>query len=297
VLNTAGVLGIAGSRTGVGGIAGVWGDAQEHVGVIGSSKDYSGIYGASTHSYGVQAVTTGVSAGVYGVGGSSTTSFNIFGPGPVGVWGDVTGSSSEYSVAVAGTGQKGDAAQFFNDSDDSPTVYAYNDAGGGNSNDIPFKTFEASTPNGSCGFGGNGDMTCTGQLKSLATTGARIVETYAMQSPENWMEDFGSGTLNSGITTVSIDAAFAETVSGNEGYHVFLTPQGDSKGLYVTNRTATSFEVHESGGGTSTISFDYRIVAKRRGFETQRMVDVTDAMSVVKARNIHRAEQFKKAVK
>jgi hypothetical protein len=96
-----------------------------------------------------------------------------------------------------------------------------------------------------------------------------------MQSPENWMEDFGSGTLERGVAVVQIDQAFAETVSGTADYHVFITPNGDSKGLYVTGKTAAGFEVRESGGGTSSVSFDYRIVAKRRGYEAQRLTDVT----------------------
>jgi hypothetical protein len=65
-------------------------------------------------------------------------------------------------------------------------------------------------------------------------------------------------------------------VSGDNSYHVFITPNGDSKSLYVIAKTATTFEVRESGGGTSSLTFDYRIVAKRRGFETQRLVDVTE---------------------
>jgi hypothetical protein len=93
------------------------------------------------------------------------------------------------------------------------------------------------------------------------------------------MEDFGSGTLRNGAAVVSIDPAFAETVTADAGYHVFLTPNGDSKGLYVTAKTATSFEVHESGGGTASLSFDYRIVAKRRGFEAQRLVDVSETFN------------------
>jgi hypothetical protein len=61
-------------------------------------------------------------------------------------------------------------------------------------------------------------------------------------------------------------------------FHVFLTPGGDCKGLYVTNKTAGSFEVHELGGGMSSIAFDYKIVAKRNGLEAQRLVDVTERM-------------------
>jgi hypothetical protein len=97
-----------------------------------------------------------------------------------------------------------------------------------------------------------------------------------MQSPENWMEDFGSGMVQNGVAVVKIDPAFAETVTADASYHVFITPNGDSKGLYVIRKTATSFEVRESGGGTSSLSFDYRIVAKRRGYEAQRLTDVTE---------------------
>ena len=265
VLSTAGVLGIAGSRTGVGGIAGVWGDAQAHVGVIGSSTQYDGVQGVTQSQ-----------AGVHGIAGASTTGLSFLGTQPalVGVWGDSTGAGSSFQqIAVLGTANDGVAGEFWNSSDEQPTFFAYNYGSGGADVASPFRTLEASTAYGTCGFGGKGTLTCTGQLKSLATTGngAHTVETYSMQSPENWMEDFGSGTLKNGIATVTIDAAFADTVSGAADYHVFLTPQGDSKGLFVTNRTASSFEVHESGGGTATIGFDFRIVAKRRGFEAQRI--------------------------
>ena len=104
-----------------------------------------------------------------------------------------------------------------------------------------------------------------------------------MQSPENWMEDFGSGTLQKGVAVVAIDGAFADTVTADASYHVFITPNGDSKGLYVINKTANSFEVRESGGGTSSLSFDYRIVAKRRGYEAQRLTDVTERFRVEQA--------------
>jgi len=106
--------------------------------------------------------------------------------------------------------------------------------------------------------------------------GSRKVETYSMQSPENWMEDFGSGTLHDGVAIVKLDPAFAETVTADAYYHVFLTPNGESKGLYLTRKTAEGFEMRESGGGISAVSFDYRLVGKRRGYEGQRLKDVTE---------------------
>ena len=110
------------------------------------------------------------------------------------------------------------------------------------------------------------------------------METYSTQSAENWMEDYGTGAMARGRGVVQIDPAFAETVTADMSYHVFLTPLGDSPGhLYVVKLTPTSFEVRESGGGSSSIGFDYKIVAKRRGFETQRLVDVTDRFNAEQA--------------
>jgi hypothetical protein len=43
----------------------------------------------------------------------------------------------------------------------------------------------------------------------------------------------------------------------------------------VSQKLATSFEVRELNGGTSNIAFDYRIMAKRSGFENVRLADVT----------------------
>jgi hypothetical protein len=37
------------------------------------------------------------------------------------------------------------------------------------------------------------------------------------------------------------------------------------------SRFSTSFEVHELGGGASSVAFDYRVLAKRKGFENIRM--------------------------
>ena len=85
-----------------------------------------------------------------------------------------------------------------------------------------FNTIEAGSPQGVCGFGGKGDLTCTGQVKALASTDdARTVETYSMQSPENWMEDFGSASVTNGVATVILDPLFAKTVSAAADYHVF----------------------------------------------------------------------------
>ncbi len=127
-----------------------------------------------------------------------------------------------------------------------------------------------------CDIKENGNLSCIGNSSFLGTKSAVVTvqdeqrKMYAMESPEVWFEDFGSGVLVNGVGKVTIDPLFAGTVNLNE-YHVFVTPLGDCKGLYVINKTATGFEVRELGGGTSDIAFEYRIVAKRLGYETERL--------------------------
>jgi len=238
-----------------------------------SGTNAIGVEGYSGAGIGVK----GISAGLSNLGARFQNDGYV-----AGVWGDTAQSGSfPYLAGVVGSADDNSAGYFQNDSDTYATVGAYNAGSGGEG---LFKTFLAATPTGTCGIG-SGDLTCTGQVKTLAATsnGTKTVETYGMQSPENWMEDFGSGTIKNGVATVTIDPAFAETANTGTDYHVFLTPNGDSKGLYVVARTATSFEVHESGSGTSSVSFDYRIVAKRRGYEAQRLVDVTERFKAEKA--------------
>jgi hypothetical protein len=54
-------------------------------------------------------------------------------------------------------------------------------------------------------------------------------------------------------------------------YMVTITPEGDSRGLYVTAKTSIGFEVHENQGGKSTLAFSYRIVGKPYGEVAPRL--------------------------
>jgi hypothetical protein len=325
-LGTSGAVGgQATSGIGVSGYSttgsGVYGSSSSDIGVYGTSESSSGVYGFTTSGNGV----AGEAHGGIGVAGTSSDNGTagtaldaVYGfvtspaPGNAGVLGYSYGNSGVYAYAVAddivsgvwadsgdvndgtsntpvgliATTDNNEAAVIANDSATQETLEVDNFSSGGPTG--LSTTLRVSTPAGSCGFGGAGDMTCTGQVKSLATTGggARKVETYAPQSAENWMEDYGTGTMKMGVAVVKIDPAFAETVSETADYHVFLTPNADSKGLYVINKTLTSFEVRESGGGTSSLTFDYKIVGKRRGYEAQRLVDVTDRFNAEQARSL-----------
>ena len=70
-----------------------------------------------------------------------------------------------------------------------------------------------------------------------------------------------------------IDPDFAAVIETDD-YHVFLTPEGESDGLYVSARTSGTFEVREQAGGRSTLSFSYRILARRNDVDHERLAVV-----------------------
>ena len=105
----------------------------------------------------------------------------------------------------------------------------------------------------------------------------RSVALNAVESPDSWFEDFGSATLEHGVATVALDPTFAQTVNTGMEYHVFVTPSGNCRGLYVVEKTPSGFEVRELNKGKSNVAFDYRVVARRRGFESERLEEIPPA--------------------
>jgi len=255
------------------------------------SSGVLGINNATTgNAYGVSGATqtTGFGAGVLGSANATTgPAFGVFGgsnsPNGNAIFGAV-GSNSGFPTAVVGfldSQQGGVAGQFV----------AHGGAGlilqglsGPNFNQV----FSVDA-NGNLNISGNlvvsGTKSSTARLQS-----GREVALYAVESPENWFEDFGSAELKSGAAWVPLDASFAEATNAAVTYHVFLTPNGDSNGLYVARKTATGFEVREHGGGDSNVAFDYRIVVRRRGFESVRMAEVQHDVKTADASRQHLAQ-------
>jgi len=238
-----------GVNTGVDGAA----TANTGVGVSGESKGSRGI-------------------GVFGVEPTlSNTASSLFGNVVTGVWGDVNQgpTTGEGMLATA---------------DDTVAIFGQNNSPGLptakflNVSSSPFTpAFSAGGNSGSCSILTNGDLSCSGSKSAVVPVehGQKMVALYAVEAPENWFEDFGSGQLTNGSATVALEATYAQTVNTHIEYHVFLTPKGDCNGLYVTNESAASFEVRELHGGHSSIAFDYRIIARRTGYEQIRLADKT----------------------
>jgi hypothetical protein len=71
---------------------------------------------------------------------------------------------------------------------------------------------------------------------------------------------------------VHLRRTFADSIELQaDPYRVFLTPNGDSRGLYIAQKMTNGFVVRESERGRSTLDFDYRVVATSLGHAGERM--------------------------
>jgi hypothetical protein len=268
-----GTRAVEGSSTG--GV-GVHGQSSTYWGVAGESG-YGGVYGGG-NTYGVFGASS--DTGVYGYS-DTTWGTGVSGWGATGVWGtsaDGNGVAGEgYLHGVRGTGYYVGVSG----SGTETGVYGYGETLAGVYGESAGYGVHGYS-SGSYALYAEGDIGYTGSIVQVVPLASnRVVSLNAMQSPENWFEDFGSGQLQDGAAEITLDPTFAETVNTESGYHVFLTPNGDSQGLYIARKSPAGFEVREQRGGKSDIAFDYRIVARRRGYETVRLRQIEADEEVV----------------
>ena len=272
------ISGYASSPTG-GAVFGVLGATDsgdpDAAGVEGIAEPESG------DSVGVYGWADATGVGVFGqYDVPSDTSANWVGDYAAGVWGDGGNQTYNSWVGVFGTADTNNAGIFVNNSSSAYTVYLENDDAHG----YPLGAFNFSN-NTYCNVDSSGNLNCTGAKHAIVPVdgGNRMVAMSAIESPQNWFEDAGSSHLTNGTAVVTIDPTFIETVNTEMEYQVFLTPYGECKGLYVTDRTRNSFLVHDLGGGTSSIAFGYRIMALRKNYEDIRFADHTRDREMMQA--------------
>ena len=283
--------GVAGSNesSGIGvygnGGTGVYGTGNSGYGVLGVSNVSHGIVGISNGNF-FGVVGEGGGAGLYGSGGYGvlgygTSGYGIYGQHVgystlaaeipyAGIWGD---TNTLGAAGVAGTGQDGIGGIFLNNSPSGNwALVAANYSSSG-----PIFSAENIANGVSCRIDAFAHLHCDGGIGAMVQldSGNRKVAMSGIESPENWFEDFGSAQLVNGVAVIRFDPDFVQTVNTGKDYRVFPVPNGDCKGLYVTNKSANSFEVRELGNGNSNIRFDYRITAIRKNYETVRFADHT----------------------
>jgi hypothetical protein len=260
--NDSGVRGIGGAATSVFPPAGF----DLRAGVTGQSENYPAVTGFSTNKNGSQGLSIN-SSGVFGVAGAQ---------GPVPALVNIAGvvGSSDQQTGIIGTSKQIGVYGFCGNADPMKSgIGVYGRA------DRAFPNNYAGVFEGNVSI--NGALTLGGDLALLDSTVAAKVKNavvpfpdgtrrvlHCMESPEHWFEDFGASKLRRGRTVVKLDANFAKVINSRD-YKVFVTPEGDCRGLYV-RKSAASFEVRELGGGTSSIAFSYRIVGRRKDIKNHQ---------------------------
>lgn len=243
--------------------SGTWGEI-----LVGSTTAFSavqGVYGGSGAGAGVLGnyAGTGVGntrAGVNGVcstpaatnGGAGVVGYNSIASGNqhMGVLGYYNGAS--FGIGVNGIG-----------------------FGGGimtGNNDAAVVGWRANNANYSGYFNGNHVIANGTKTASVGTSkGNQLL--YVTELPEVWFEDVGGGQLVNGSTHIALDELFVETIFVDQTHpmRIFLQEEGESNGLIVIKDADNKgFTVKEKNGGTSNITFSFRIMAKRLHFQDHR---------------------------
>jgi hypothetical protein len=249
----AGVLGQDLSSNGKFNV-GLYGYSKRGDGILGTSTNLVGVYGSSNKSTGVFGTVSGGSSptGVYGVDNTKNTN----GAG-------VAGQSN------VGTGVIGSTLSASNNSQAmlaaAPNGSAFLFAGVGASN------YEVVSMDNQGNISISGQIFTNGSCGSGCARHHEAVRSYGTSAATPTLEDTGEGQLAGGAAYVRLDAAFYNATDPRLGYYVLITPEGDTRGLYVTHRTPTGFEVRENEGGRSSVPFAYRIVAHPFGVQGSRL--------------------------
>jgi hypothetical protein len=270
--NSRGVMGISMSP-----------DARAY-GVLGSATGAgSGVYGTnhSLSGYGIQGINNadgpdiGLDTGGIAIYGSSS------GNGGVGVYG-IASNRRGTGVHAYASGSAGCA--IYGEAVGDQSSGGMFSTTGNFSHAILATSYSEDSYAGSF-FGAvnvHGNFAVSGGSKTaIVPTSQGHRKLYCQESPEVWFEDFGEGQLQGGLARIDLDPLFLETVTIDEKnpMKVFIQLNDDCHGVYV-QRMATGFEVKELRTGASSAHFTYRVIAKRKGFETARLESAADHVKV-----------------
>jgi hypothetical protein len=237
-----GPTGVFGTSVGPGN--GVWGQSTQSNGVYGqsSSSNANGVFGENTRG---------------GCGVAGRTWDNVAGD---------RGAVQGESMRRPGSGSPSHAGK-------AAGVYGYSETGYGGH----FVTAQAF---GNVRFADSGGLRVIGDIvkthgeysEALPHPDGSQRLLYAPLCPESWYEDYGRAQLVGGRVEVELDSDFVAVLGVEDGeYHVFLTPEGDTQGLYVESRSARSFIVREQQAGTSNTTFSYRVATKNKHRQPERL--------------------------
>jgi hypothetical protein len=244
--------------------------------LYGDSSGNYGVYGTTSSGGGYG--TVGIVSGGTGAYGSSNSGYGVFGS-------TSTGAAAEF--------QSGSGYGLISFTGGHVAVYAKNT--NGNGSDIQGSYIGLLGRSPTSGFplvltdtnsnnlfyvDGDGNVSYKGGLFHFAVTrDGGTARSFSPNSTQPTVEDTGTAQLVGGAAVVRLDPTFAASIDPSTAYRVFVTPNGDTHGLFVATKTAAGFVVREAQAGRSTVSFDYRIVATALGGAGQRMARVSPAVA------------------
>jgi hypothetical protein len=275
-------FGVDGTTGGAAGLA-VHGSnsATGSSGYIGGTHGVSGKGGSSASSYGVNGqnnagTSTGHLGGANGVEGhaSGTSAYGVYGKNDTSTsYGYLGGQRGVHGVSTVTNyaGVKGDGTTY--------GVYGQSASGYGVYCDGKFHqsggAFEASPTS---------TTWTTNKPATVKRGDGSTVKLFAEEAAEVLFTDYGSSRLVDGKAHIELDPVFLETVTidNTSPMRVFVQLEGEANGVYVSNKTGSSFDVVELAGGRSNAEFSYRVVCTRKHYEGERLAtdDVDKAYNV-----------------
>ena len=253
-VGSTGVFGYGASLTGFGvrgfnahtngtGIIGVGEGAQGTYMTNGSGGAFTGIdFGALARAGNITAVTTPTTGtGLLAIGNNIQGPFNTL-VGGAGVQGN------GIDLGIVGFAENTAPVTTFGgyfDATNTANGWAYV---GGRTGGTDYAIYSAGT-----------------KLTMIKDSNGKYRGLACIEAPEILFQDFGIGQLTNGFTHIDIDPLLAKNITINDKHplKVFIQLEGDCKGVYVTNKTVSGFDVVELDGGKSNTTFSWQIVANR----------------------------------
>jgi hypothetical protein len=279
--NATGVEGFGTNNNGVTGSstsnAGINGETSTGWAVYGYTFDGIGVYGQSVDNNGgvfeSNGTTALVAAGYGGYGIQSIAETDSAAIDALGIDDAIDATSGNSGGYVEVTDNQAYQAG------DGILNYAYYAADVDDSNTYPWLARNGSGDDEDW-TDSSGNLYYAGSLIFASKTrNGNVVLGYTPRSASPTVEDNGTAHMTNGMAIVQLDKTFADTIDMSRAYQVMLTPDGDTKGLYIASKSPSQFVVREVQGGHSTIDFDYHIYASQSGTAGVRMAEMTAAQA------------------